>query len=86
MREKEKAEMESEIAEGRSEYEKNDAEADDNRRAFWQSTSKHTPGKFHFVVVPRSDHLFGTQIAHGSFAKMTESLAIPDQNFQKGIP
>ena len=50
MREKEKAEMESEIAEGRSEYEKNDAEADDNRRAFWQSTSKHTPGKFHFMV------------------------------------
>ena len=50
VREKEKAEMESEIAEGRSEYERNDAEADDNRRAFWQSTSKHTPGKFHFVV------------------------------------
>ena len=50
VREKEKAEMESEIAEGRSEYEKNDAEADDNRRAFWQSTSKHTPGKFHLMV------------------------------------
>ena len=37
-------------------------------------------------LVLRWNHFFGIQIAHGSFAKMTESLAIPDQNFQKGIP
>ena len=46
VRESQKAEMAKEIAEGRSEYEREDTDADENRRAFWASKSKHTPGKF----------------------------------------
>ena len=38
------------------------------------------------TIVLRWNHLFGIQIAHGSFAKMTESSAIPDQNFRNEIP
>ena len=49
VRERQKAEMAKEIAEGRSEYEREDTDADENRRAFWASKSKHTPGKFPFT-------------------------------------
>ena len=41
--------MAREIAEGRSEYEREDVDVDDNRRAFWASKSKHAPGKSHFA-------------------------------------
>ena len=51
VRERQKAEMAKEIAEGRSEYEREDTDADENRRAFWASKSKHTPGKFPFAFL-----------------------------------
>ena len=50
-RESQKDEMAREIAEGRTEYEREDVDVDDNRRAFWASKSKHAPGKFHLVIL-----------------------------------
>ena len=43
--------MAREIAEGRTEYEREDVDVDDNRRAFWASKSKHAPGKSHLVIL-----------------------------------
>ena len=54
VRESQKAEMAREIAEGRSEYEREDVDVDDNRRAFWASKSKHAPGKSHFAFPVRT--------------------------------
>ena len=58
-RESQKAEIAREIAEGRSEYEKDGVEEDDNRRAFWASKSKHAPGESNFFfLVLYSNYIF----------------------------
>jgi hypothetical protein len=44
-RRRERPEMERELRECRSEYEKDGAEVEENRKAFYSSQSRHTPGK-----------------------------------------